>query len=99
MKKVKVTPERRVIGECFFCRRDMGKVTSQKGRLVVDPKFGTCLVDTVPSKSFYMVLVPVISRSGRTTGEGKFTMVCSPCVAERELREKAKDREKKGAKS
>ena len=79
MKKVKVTPERRVAGECFFCRRDMDKESYEK--------VGT---------PYYMVLVPVISRSGRTTGEGKFTMVCAPCVAERELREKAKDREKKG---
>ena len=85
MKKIKVTPERRVVGECFFCRRDMDKETFLPLELGFTP--------------YYMVLVPVISRSGRTTGEGKFTMVCSPCVAERELREKTKAREKKGAKS
>jgi hypothetical protein len=35
----------------------------------------------VEVRPYFIMLVPVISRTGRVTGEGRYTMVCDRCEA------------------
>ncbi len=64
---IKVTPSTYVAGECFFCREDVATTRH--------PSRGWM------AKPYFIMLVPVISRTGRVTGEGRYTMVCDRCEA------------------